>query len=38
MELELKIHVPDNLVIDDEQKAGQGMAEAVRDPSANGAP
>ena len=31
MELELKIHVPDNLVIDDEQKAGQGMAEAVRD-------
>ena len=31
MVLELKIHVPDNLVIDDEQKAGQGMAEAVRD-------
>lgn len=31
MQLELKIHVPDNLVIDDEQKAGQGMAEAVRE-------
>lgn len=31
MHLTFKIHVPDNLVIDDEQKAGQGMAEAVRD-------
>jgi len=29
--LALKIHVPKDLVIEDERKAGQGMAEAVRD-------
>ena len=31
MELVLKIRVPEDLVVEDEQKAGQAMAEAVRD-------